>query len=119
MVTEKLFDKGENYETYQHQISISDSQLVFGDTKSGATVAIMGTIKNTSPIPWKDIQFHAVFFDAAGKRSDAGQKEEYSYYLPANASTSFKISFRREFPESNYVKHAISVLVAKDARTRW
>src|SRR5665213_3290938 len=43
-----IFVMGENYETYKNQILISDSQIVFGDTKSGATVAVIGTIKNSS-----------------------------------------------------------------------
>ena len=59
------------------------------------------------------------FFDADGRRADVGQKEEYSFYLPAQAATSFKISFRRECPETNYVKHSVRVLTAKDARARW
>src|SRR5687767_9731106 len=48
-----IFDTGENYETYKNQIEIMDSQVALGDTKSGATVAVIGTIKNTSPVSWK------------------------------------------------------------------
>jgi len=112
------FDTGENFESYKDQIVVTDSRLAFGDTKWGATVAVMGTIKNTSPIPWKEILFHVDFFDAAGKRADVGETHAYSFQLPANAASSFKVSFRREFPETNYVKHTISVVAAKDARAR-
>jgi ribosomal protein L40E len=114
-----IFDRGENYEGYKDQIVIQDSQIVFGDTKSAATVAVLGMIKNTSPVPWKEIQFHADFLDAEGRRADVGEKEEYSLYLPPSATSSFKVSFRREFPETNYVKHTIRVVAAKDARARW
>jgi hypothetical protein len=114
-----IFDRGENYEGYKDQIVIQDSQVVFGDTKSGAAVAVLGTIKNTSSVPWKEIHFHADFLDAEGKRADVGEKEEYSLSLPPNATSSFKVSFRREFPETNYVKHTIRVVAAKDARARW
>ena len=114
-----VFDSGEDFQTYQSQIQVTDSELAFGDTKSGGTIAVMGTVTNTSPVPWKEIQFHVDFFDAEGRRTDVGQKEEYSFYLPAKASTSFKVSFRREFPETNYTKHAVRVLTAKDARARW
>jgi len=114
-----IFDTGENYEGYKNQIVITDSQITYGDTKSGATIAVMGTIKNTSPVSWKEIQFHTDFFDAQGKRTDVGEREDYSFRLPANATSSFKVSFRREFPETNYVKHDVRVVSAKDARARW
>lgn len=114
-----IFDQGKNFEAYKHQIVISDSQIALGDTKSGATVAVIGTIKNTSQVAWKDIQFHVDFLDADGKRSDVGGKEDSSFRLPAGESCSFKVSFRREFPETNYVKAVVCVVGAKDARARW
>jgi hypothetical protein len=114
-----LFDTGENYETYKDQVVITDSQIAFGDTKSGATIAVMGTIKNTSPVSWKEIQFHADFYDASGKQADVGEREDLGFRLPANGTSSFKVSFRREFPETNYVKHSVRVVAAKDARVRW
>jgi len=110
-----IFDRGENYEGYKDQIVIQDSQIVFGDTKSAATVAVLGMIKNTSPVPWKEIQFHADFFDGQGKRADVGEREDSSFFLPANGTSSFKVSFRMEFPETNYVKHNVQVATAKDA----
>lgn len=114
-----IFDRGEEYETYKNQITITDTQLAFGETKSARTVDVIGTIKNTSPIPWKEIQFHVDFLDATGKLMDVGHKEQYSYYLPANGSSSFKVSFPMGFPATNYAKPVISVTTAKDARTRW
>ena len=104
----QIFDQGENYENYKNQIVIPESQLSFGDTKSSATVAVLGTIKNTSSISWKDVQFHVDFFDASGKRADVGEREDYSFCLFANETSSFKVSFRREFPETNYVKHHLA-----------
>ena len=114
-----IFDKGENYETYKDQIVISDSEIAFGDTKSGATVAVIGTIKNTSQVSWMEIQFHVDFLDAAGKRTDVGEREDNSFRLPASETSSFKVSFRREFPETNYVKPVVRIVGAKDVRANW
>jgi hypothetical protein len=114
-----IFSTGENFESYKDQIVVTDSQIAFGDTKSGATVAVIGTIKNTSKIPWKDIYFHVDFFDAAGKRADVGEHEDYEYSLPASDTSSYKVSFRREFSETNYMKAVVRVGGAKDARARF
>lgn len=113
------FDQGENYQEYKNQIVITDSELAFGETKSNATIAVLGTIKNTSSVSWKYVQFHVDFFATSGKRVDVGEKGDYSFYLPANETSSFKVSFRREFPETNYVKHNVRVVTAQDARARW
>jgi len=50
--------RSENYETYRNQIAISESQLDFSDTKSDPTVVVIGMLKNTSLVSWKEIQFH-------------------------------------------------------------
>ncbi|SRR5258706_4091301 len=114
-----IFDTGENYEIYKDQIVIADTQIAIGDTKSGATVAVIGTIKNTGRVSWKEIQFHVDFLDVAGKRVDVGEREDYNFRLPAGETSSFKVSFRREFPETNYVKPVVRIVGAKDVRARW
>lgn len=114
-----IFDRGENYESYKDQIHVGGSQIAFGDTKSGATVAVIGTISNASRVSWKDIQFHVDFLDAAGKRADVGEREDYSFRLPAGETSSFKVSFRREFPDTNYVTPIVRIVGAKDVRGRW
>ena len=114
-----IFETGQNYETYKDQIHITDSQIALGDTKSGATVAVIGTITNASRVSWKEVQFHVDFLDATGKRVDVGEREDYSFRLPAGETSSFKLSFRREFPETNYLKPVVRVVAAKDIRARW
>jgi hypothetical protein len=119
VVITSMMDKGQDFEAYRDQIVVTTNQVIFGERKSGVTVDVIGTIQNTSPVPWKDVYFHADSFDSAGKRTDVGAVENYEYYLPANETASFKLSFAREFPETNYVKAVVRVVSAKDARTRW
>ena len=114
-----LLDRGESYEDYKDQIVITESQAAFGESRSGATAGVIGTIKNNSAVPWKDIQFQVEFFDASGKRVDVAQKEQHAFHLPPHGTLSFKVSFGREYPETNYVKHSVRVATAKDARARW
>jgi hypothetical protein len=114
-----IFDRGEDFTTYSGQIIVTNTQLSFGETKNGPTVAVLGEIKNTSPVPWNDINLHAQFTDLSGRLIDAATEDKYSFHLPAHATSSFKLSFRREFPETNYVHHTVRILSAGDARARW
>ena len=67
---QRIFDTGKDYQTYAGQVQITESKMAFGEDKSGGTVAVMGTLRNHSPIPWKEIRFQVEFQDAAGVRSD-------------------------------------------------
>jgi hypothetical protein len=119
IVFSTFFGAGEKFEIYKDQLGVTECQIAFGDTKSGATVAVIGTIKNLSKISWKEVQFHVDFLNAAGKRIDVGEHEDYNFSLPAGETSSFKVSFRREFSETNYVKPVVRIVGAKDARARF
>ena len=56
---------------------------------------------------------------AAGKLADVGQKEEYSFGLGAGETSSFKVSFTREYPATNYVKSVVRIVGATDMKARW
>jgi hypothetical protein len=115
----KIFERGESFTSYSGQITVTNSHITFGETKNGSTVAVIGEIQNTSPVPWKEINLHAHFTDASGRTVDVATEDKYSFHLPANSVSQFKLSFRREFPETNYVHTIVRVLAAKDARARW
>lgn len=55
----------------------------------------------------------------AGRTIDVATEGKYSLHLPAHSTSPFKLSFRREFAETNYAQHIVRVLSAKDARDRW
>jgi hypothetical protein len=110
----KIFYKGESFSGYASQIQVVESKMQFGESQCGPTVVILGKVHNSSPLSWKEIVFHANIFDAEGNAVDMTQEKEYSYIIPAGATQSFKISFRREFPLEKYVKHEIKVISATD-----
>jgi hypothetical protein len=119
IVFSMLFREGEDYEPYKDQIVIVQSEMVYGETKAGDTVAVIGAVRNGSAISWKDVQFQVEFFNAAGKRIDTEQKRDYSLTVPAKQTVPFKVSIRREFPKDQYVKYEVRIVSAKDARSRW
>src|SRR5688500_13207091 len=114
-----ILDRGEEFAPYLGQITATNTHIAFGETKNGATIAVLGEIRNNSPIPWKDINLHALFEDASGRTIDVATEDKYSLHLPAHSTSQFKLSFRREFPETNYAHHTVRVLAAKDSRSSW
>ena len=114
-----MFDKGEDFTPYRNQITINKTELKFGETSCGPTVVAMGTMTNNSSLSWKDVQLEARFFDNNNKLIDTDQKNKYSFVIPANDISTFKISIPREFPEEQYASCKMRILSAKDSRTMW
>lgn len=114
-----VFDKGEDFATYRNQITISKSKLKFGETSHGPTVVVIGEMKNNSNLSWKDVQLEVRFYDNNNKLIDTDQKNKYSFEVPANDISTFKVSIPREFPEAQYASCKVRILSAKDSRTMW
>jgi hypothetical protein len=120
MVIKDIFAKGEPFQKYADQISITESKMEFGQDQSGPTIAVVGRVKNSSPVDWKDVRIHVEFCNSGGKLVDAGQQNEYSSSrLPANQDIAFKVSLPRQFPESEYASHKIRVFSATDCKQRF
>jgi hypothetical protein len=118
-----MLDRGEDFKPYRDKITINDSELKFGEKKVCdkvfETVAVIGTMSNSSSIPWKDIQIEVRFYDSNGKMIDSEQKKDYPFEVPAHGNAAFKISTQREFPIEQYVSYKITIISARDARSRW
>ncbi|MDH4239989.1 MAG: FxLYD domain-containing protein, partial [Phycisphaerae bacterium] len=95
------------------------SEPKFGETSHGPTVVVMGEIKNISNLSWKDVQLEVRFYDKDNNLIDTDQKEKYSFVVPANDISTFKVSIPREFPEEQYASCKVRILSAQDSRTMW
>jgi len=111
---------GVTFSSAQDKVSVENAFMAFGEDeccKDGKfqSVAVIGTLKNSSPVSWKDLRLEVQFFDKDGKLSDAVQQGQYSYFLPGNGEAKFKVSARREFPKESYASFKVRVMNAKDA----
>jgi hypothetical protein len=104
---QRMFDPGEDFHPYSDQAKVIQSEVKFGEDKCAPTVAVVGRMENTSAVSWKEVTFQVEFFGQNGQLVDAGQEFRYLYNLPSHEEVAFKVSFRREFPESSYAAHKI------------
>ncbi len=119
MVLGQPFREWERFSAYSDQITITESKLEFGEGQCGPVVAIVGKLKNLSPVDWKDVRFHVDFYNPKGDFFDTGQQEAFTYRLLAGQETGFKVSLRREFPEKEYASYKARVISALDSRQRF
>jgi hypothetical protein len=117
MLMDHLFTRGEPFQAYADQIVVVESKLEFGRDQDGPIVAVVGTLRNESAVDWKDVRLQAEFFNAQDALFDVNQENECRCpSLPAGQKIAFKVSFPRQFPEKEYVRHSVRVLSAKDVR---
>jgi hypothetical protein len=112
----QIFDHGQNFEAFRSQITITHSELRFGELKTGPTVAVVGVLHNESNVAWKDVALEVQFFDKSHKLVDTKQRPDYYMMLPPKKDCTFKISQPREFEAADYASHEVRVITAKDAK---
>ncbi len=117
------FAEGEPFSKHQNAVALVETEMLFGEVSGcktpSPTVAVIGKIRNSSPVTWKEITLEGQFFDKDGRMVDATQQLKYSFIAPANGDCAFKISFQREFPQERYSSFKVRVVSAKDERKRF
>jgi hypothetical protein len=112
----RMVREWEPFPKHSPEVRIVDARLEFGEDRCGPAVIVVGRVKNATQVDWKDVRFQVEFLDSKGQLFDTGQQEAYTYRLPAGQETAFKISFRRQFPEKEYVGHKVTIISAMDSR---
>ena len=112
-----MFDRGKDFQPYRDQVKVTSSEIRFSNDPNSEHVAVVGRLKNSSSLDWKDLILSVEFYDAGGELVDAGQDMKYSYYVAANDEESFRISFYRLFPKESYVSCKVRVVFAREEKT--
>jgi hypothetical protein len=104
-------------EAFRDQLLITEANIIFGKNVAGDTVAVLGKLKNTGDIPWNNVILQVDFHDSEGRVTDVGQRTLSNVWFVGKKTTSFKVSFERDFPETKYANVAIRIVDAQDARS--
>ena len=112
--SQAMFSEGEDFTEYRDQIEIVKTELKFGENRYGGSVAVVGTMINSSNVPWEDVYLEVQFYDSEKKLIDTTQDDKYAFIIPANDSSTFKVSITREFPEEQYDSCKVRIISARD-----
>lgn len=109
-----IFNTGEPFEDYPDVLEVIESKLSFGDRNGESTVVIVGKLRNKSDVNWEYLRLQANCYNQQGELFDTHQDDCYSLMVPAGMTVPFKVSFEREFPESDYTEHEIKAIHAQE-----
>lgn len=112
----RMVREWEPFQKHSQEVRLVEDKMEFCEDQCGSAVVIVGKVKNSSQVDWKDVHFQVDFFNPKGQLFDTGQQEALTYRLPAGQECAFKVSFRRQFPEKEYAKHSVQIISAVDSR---
>jgi len=105
-----------DYVVYEGQLQVSDSRMLFGESPKGPVVFVVGMIKNTCGVEWKNIEVQARLKDSEGKLIDVKTEVTYSRRVMPHGEMAFKAEGPVELPKERYAGYEVSVVSAEDGR---
>ena len=109
-----VLDVGAPFEDYPDALNVTESKLTFGDRNGESTVVIVGKIQNKSNVNWEYLSLQVNCYNRQSELFDTHQESCYSLLVPAGTTVPFKVSFVREFSESDYSEHEVVTIHAKE-----
>jgi hypothetical protein len=106
--------------SYNGEVKVASSRMVFGQSKDGPVVSVVGLLKNESDFGWRQLELDVQYFDRKGELIDVGA-DTRGYYLSTilpRGEIAFKFRGLADLPADDYASYKVFVRVAADAR-RW
>src|SRR5688572_14854556 len=85
--------------------------------KCGASISVVGTIRNHGDIPVKDIFVQVRYLDASGALIDAEGADQYGLVIPPGSEVAFRVRSQPARARDAYATHRVTIVTAKDARS--
>ena len=93
----------------------SDWSLVQGSR--GVYVSVVGRLRNSASMTWRDVYFHAEFSDDSGHLVDVISDRHWDLVVPAQGETSFRIYAPAGSPEESYSSLDVVIRDASSGRS--
>jgi hypothetical protein len=115
------FRSSANFSAYRDSLIVVKSTAHYSDAaeKCGAMISVIGTIRNNSDVPWKDLYLEVRYFDSAGTMVDTQSAEQYDLLIPAGGEVAFRVRGPAIRAEQDYVSHKVTIVGAKDGVSRF
>jgi hypothetical protein len=100
---------------YRDQIQVTGSTMLFGHSKDGPTVLVVGMLGNTSDVAWHNIGMEARFYGPDGRLIDVSVEHSYLTYLLPHGQIAFKLRAVADLPPEQYASYQVAVRSAESA----
>ena len=113
----RLFRTGNEFTDYKDPIRVLSSEMHTAQVDDASVVWVVGTLRNTSDVPWREVRIEVQFLDGAGRMVDVARGSDSLWAGPIGPGqdAGYKLKIARDFPEDRYVSHKVFVRYADDA----
>ena len=116
LLMSRLFTPGRDFAPFRNQFEVVSSSMQFSQTERGPYVTTVGTIRNNSDYPWKEVQLEARYFGKADKLIDVGVQIFSDLVVQPHSESAFRIRTFADQPTNEYASHKVLVRSGKDIR---
>jgi hypothetical protein len=116
----KMFDPGIDFLPYRDQVSVAESNFIFGTNvlNKQLYVGIVAVVTNQSDKAWSGVELEARYFDKSGKLIDVGHGN-YIWTLYPKSDGAVRVTSGNLHPLADYASYKIYVGSARDAHARF
>jgi len=114
----KPFRSPDECAVYAGQIQVTESHMLFGESKEGPVVLVVGRLRNNSDVEWESVHLQAEFFDESDSLVNVETEWQYGRHIMPWGESAFKVRGPADLPRERYATYSVTVTGAEDAR-RW
>jgi len=113
-----FFPSGEDFTAHRGDLSFASQSLTFAKEKDREYFAVVGTIRNTSKITWRDVYVEARFLNAGNELIDTYSSQLRDVIVLPNSDAAFRLTSYTARPSSEYSKVVLTITSAREKSWR-
>jgi hypothetical protein len=113
-----MFPTGRDFQEYRKDLVFASQSMSFGKERDREFFAVVGTIKNTSDVPWRDLYVEARFLNTKNELIDTHSTHLRDVIALPKGEAAFRLTGNTVRPSSEYWKVTLSITSAKEKSWR-
>lgn len=101
------------------QLDVVQSQMVFEDAAPDPFVAVVGIIRNTGHVAWRQVQVEVQFFDGEGHLVDTVTDVLFNGHIGSGNERGFRVSGQPYLSRERYASHRVVIRSARRVGPWW
>lgn len=110
-----MFPGSKDFEQYGPSLQFSSQSLSFSKEKDREYLAVVGTIKNTSQIVWRDVHVEARFFNQKDELIDTISSNLRDVIIRPQSESAFRVTGYPVRPSNEYKRISLTITSARSS----
>jgi len=102
---------------YPDSLSVTSSSFSYIQTDKGPFITTVGTVKNTSGVPWADLVIEVRYYDVQKRLIDVVSEKHYYIVVLPHSESAFRVRGAASRKSEEYASAVVVIKWANEARS--